>query len=89
MAWQDPKPIYVTVPPDSPQVETPATTVGDLVVGSLGVAGVMLLVSILLGGLVAVLLVRWHRRHPPEERHLPPVTPFAPPSDNVPSSRVR
>lgn len=89
MAWQESQPIYVTVAPDPAQVETPGTTVGHLVLGSLGLAGVLLLVSLLLGGLVGVMLVRWHRQHPPEVDHLPPVSPSVPRSGPPQSSRAR
>lgn len=68
-----PQPFVVTV------VQTPAheTTFEDVVLGSIGMTGALLLVAIVLGGLLALLLLAWNRRHPPEERHLPPVSPLA------------
>ena len=64
----------------------PQATVADLIIGSLGLAGVLLLISIALGGIVGMLLVRWHRRHPPGRDHLPPVSPLIPDPDAPPTS---
>lgn len=55
---------------------TPETTVGDIIVGALGLTGVMFLIAVVLGGAMALLLVLWHKRRPPEEDHLPSVSPF-------------
>jgi len=82
MLWQQAEPFIVTVARE-PAAEL---TVGDVVLGSLGLAGVMLLASVLLGGLFAGLLVLWHKRHPPEDDHLPPVNPLVPESNSPPSS---
>jgi hypothetical protein len=83
MAWQSSEPIIVTLTRD-PEPSA-ATTITQIVVGSLGLAGFMLLASVLLGGLVALLLVRRHRRRPPEMDHLPSVSPFVqgPPSTPI------
>lgn len=51
------------------------TTVADVIIGSLGIAGLLVLLSLTLGVIVALVLVRWHRRFPPERDHLPPVSP--------------
>ena len=48
-------------------------TVGDVIVGSLGVTGLLVLLALALGGLLALVLIRWKQRHPPEAGHLPPV----------------
>lgn len=74
MQDQYPDALIVTV------IEPPVRemTVADLIIGSLGLAGVLLLISLALGACVGAVLVRWHRRHPPEDRHLPPVSPLIP-----------
>ena len=60
--------------------KTPARelTVADVIVGSLGVAGALLLIAILLGGVLSLLLLAWRKRFPLERDHLPPVSPFVP-----------
>jgi hypothetical protein len=50
-------------------------TVADLIVGSLGVAGSLLLLSLLLGALAGAALVIWHRIRPTPWRPMPPVSP--------------
>lgn len=79
---QPPQPFIVTVI-EEPRQET---TVGDILVAAFGVTGVLVLLSLVLGGLVAFLLIRWHRRHPPELGHLPSISPSVPDSDARPSS---
>jgi hypothetical protein len=66
----------------------PETTVADVVLGALGLTGIMVLVAILLGAVVALLLMAWHRRRPPEGDHLPSVSPFTPGAEAPPSPRV-
>ena len=88
MSWQNP-PMFVTIAPDRVPAESPETTVTSILFGSLGVAGVLLLVSVLLGAAFAFLLVRRHRRHPPERDHLPSVSPFASHPDTHHSSQPR
>jgi hypothetical protein len=62
--------------------EAPETTVGDVILGSLGVTGVLLVIALLLGAVMAAIRVSWHRLHPPGDDHLPPVSPLiADPSD--------
>ena len=62
--------------------EAPETTVGDVIIGSLGVTGVLLVIALLLGAVMAVIRVGWHRLRPPADDHLPPVSPLiADPSD--------
>jgi hypothetical protein len=68
---------------------TPEITVGDVLLGSIGLSGALTLFSLVLAGLFALLLVRWHRRHPPELDHLPSISPFAPDSNAPPSTPAR
>jgi hypothetical protein len=67
-----PQPFIVTV------VQTPTrqTTLKDVVVGSLGITGALLLLALVLGGILALVLYAWHRLHPPEDDRLPPVSPL-------------
>lgn len=69
-ALQDPPAIIVTLV-DKP---TPQTDYGDVIVASLGLAGALGLVAIVLGAVVAFVLVQWNRRHRPEEDHMPQIT---------------
>jgi hypothetical protein len=66
------KTIMVTVIPSTPTEET---TVAGVILGSLGVAGTLLMVALILGVAMAAVRVAWTRRHPPTDNHLPPVTP--------------
>jgi len=68
------------------QQPAPEITFGDVILSALGLAGVLALISFALAGLLAFLLVRWRRRHPPEADHPPPVSPFIPRSNLPPSS---
>lgn len=67
----------------------PETTIADVIIGSLGLAGLLLLISLALGACVGFVLVRWHRRHPPELGHLPPVSPLIPDPSARPSIPAR
>ncbi len=71
--------------------KTPAEelTIKDVVVGSLGVAGVLLLIAIVLGGVLSMLLLGWRRRFPLEANHLPPVSPLIPDPTARPTSQAR
>lgn len=69
-----------TPPPDAfvvTVVREPADefTVADLIVGSLGIAGTLLLLALVLGGVAGVVLVMWNKWHPADRRRLPPVSP--------------
>ena len=79
---QAPPAIVVTVI----QEPVPQTTIADVIIGSLGLAGVLLLISLVLGAVVGFVLMKWHRRHPPELDHLPPVSPLIPGSGVPPTS---
>jgi hypothetical protein len=89
-----PEAFIVTVIKEPPK----ETTVGDVVVGSLGMAGALLLLSIVLGALAGGILVLWFKWRPRNWRPMPPVSPSlisaaGPPSltnaDGPPSSQVR
>jgi hypothetical protein len=67
----------------------PETTLGDVILGALGLTGVLTLIALLLGALLAFVLIRWHHRHPPEHNHLPPVSPLVPGPGAPPSSQAR
>jgi hypothetical protein len=87
-AAQEPpsKPLVVTIVPATPARER---TVGDVIVGALGVAGALVLVALVLGVVFAAVRYAWHRRHPPQDDHLPPVSPYAGGSAGPPSSPTR
>ena len=55
------------------QEEPDELSVGDVIVGALGITGLLVLLAVVSGALLAVLLIRWKKRHPPEAEHLPPV----------------
>ena len=69
-AQQAPAEAYVVTVVQTP---TRQTTLMDVVVGSLGVAGALVVLALVLGVVLSVGLLAWHRRHPPEESRLPPV----------------
>lgn len=71
--------------------KTPAQelTIQDIIVGSLGVAGMLLLIAVALGGLLSMLLLAWRRRFPLEQDHLPPVSPLIPDPTARPTSQAR
>lgn len=71
------QPFVVTIVPASPAQET---TLGDVVLGALGIAGLLVLAALVLGVIFALLRLAWIRRHPAEDDHMPPVNPLVPPS---------
>ena len=64
-------------------------TVSDLIVGSLGLAGTLLVLSLLLGILAGAVLVVWHRIRPRPWRPMPPVSPSLAGADVPPSNQAR
>ena len=48
----------------------------DVIIGSFGVTAVAVVVAAVLGAVLAVVLIRRHRRHPPELDRLPPINPL-------------
>ena len=83
MQDQQPPPAFIVTVIKEP---VPETTIADVILGSLGLAGLLLVISLVLGGCVGLALVRWHRRFPPQLDHLPPVSPLIPDSPGRPSS---
>jgi ABC-type phosphate transport system permease subunit len=65
-----------------PREPAPSTSLVDVIVGSLTLTGLIVVVAVLLGGVTAILLVRWRRRHPPELDRLPPISPLVPGPDS-------
>jgi len=67
---QNAPPVVVTLVPKPSQ----GVNLGDVLLGSLGLAGVLLVGAALLGVVVALGMVVWKRFHPPEANHLPSIT---------------
>jgi hypothetical protein len=68
-------------PPDSFVVtiaQTPAdeVTLAEVIFGSFGVVGALSALALVLGAALALVLVLWHRRHRPEDDHMPAVAPL-------------
>ena len=79
---QEPKPFIVQVAPQP----TEEVSVGDVLLAGIGLTGALVLLSLVLAGLFAVLLVRWNKRHPPELNHPPSINPDAVTDARPPSS---
>jgi hypothetical protein len=79
---QQPPPGHITwVTPEAHRQSTIGDqlhALGSLILSSIGLVGALIVLAALAGGVMAFLMVRWHRRHPPEEDRLPPVSPFIP-----------
>ena len=73
-----------TPQPQSPFIVTvikePAKemTVPELIIGSLGIAGSLVLLALVFGAVAGLVLVVWNKFHPAADRHLPPVSPQFP-----------
>lgn len=61
----------------SPEPEHGMTFV-DVIIGSFGLTAIAVVVALVLGAVLAYVLIRWHRRHPPEEDRLPSISPLIP-----------
>jgi hypothetical protein len=81
-----PQSLVVTVIPSTPAERT---TVGDVIIGSFGLAGALVLLALALGVVVAALRVAWIRRHPREADRLPPISPYVNGPAEPRSPRVR
>ena len=73
MQQGSPNAIVVTVVPATP---APERTVGDVILGSFAIAAALLLLALVLGVVVAGLRYAWNRKHPLDDDHMPPVTPY-------------
>ncbi len=66
----------------------PEISFGDVILSAFGLTGALVLISLVLAGCLAFVLVSWRRRHPPERDHLPSISPFitdpSPPSSPAP-----
>jgi hypothetical protein len=84
-----------TAPPESfvvTVIETPTreVTLADVIFGSFGVVGALVALALVLGAGLAVLFVLWRKRHPPEDDHMPSVSPLIEPAaDGRPSYPAR
>jgi hypothetical protein len=85
LALQDLRPIIV-IPVPAPSHQT---SLGDVVLGAMGLTGVLVVASILLGAGLALLLMMWNRRHPPGSDRMPPISPLVSDSSRHESSQVR
>jgi hypothetical protein len=79
------RPYIVTVVPEAPTEATP-TTVSDLLVGAVSMAGFMLGVALVLGVVFGGVRLAIRRYFPSHQDHMPPVSPFEPDSTTPPSS---
>jgi hypothetical protein len=79
------RPFVVTVIPAEPTEATP-TTVSDLLVGAVSMAGLMLGVALVLGVIFGGLRLAFNRRFASQPDHMPPVSPFEPDPTIPPSS---
>ena len=70
VALQNQAPLIVTLIKEP----TSEVNIGDVLLGSLGLAGVLVLLAAVLGVVVAAGMVVWKKLHPPESDHLPPIT---------------
>jgi hypothetical protein len=82
---QTQEPLIVTV------IREPAhsTTLADVLIASIGLTGALILAAVVLGSVMALGLVLWHRWHPPEEERLPSISPLIPDSNPSRSSQAR
>ncbi len=83
MQQNPPDAFIVTVIKEPPK----ETTLADVIVGSLGITGLLVLLALFLGVIVSVFLFKWNRR--PGGGRLPPVTPTVSEPPVTDSSQAR
>jgi positive regulator of sigma E activity len=85
VAWQTAPPAVIVqiIPPPAPQ-----TNIADVLIGSLGITAIAVVIAAILGLVLAWLLIRWHRRHPPESDHLPSISPLVAGSPRPPTGPI-
>lgn len=71
---QEIKPLIVTLQRDP----EPSPSIADVIIGSLGVAGVLTVVALIAGAVFGALLVYLRRRRQAEDDHMPSVSPRIP-----------
>ena len=64
-------------------------SVADIIIGSLGLAGALLVLALLLGLMTGVLMVAWRKLRPQPWRPMPPVSPSITDETDPPSSPTR
>jgi len=84
-APQSSQPFVVTVIKEP----VPHTTIMDVIFGSMALTAVLVAAALVLGGLLAVVLIRWNRSHPSGLGHMPSVSPLVAPRADRSSSPTR
>jgi hypothetical protein len=84
-ALQDSRP-FIVIPIPAPSHQA---SLADVVLGAVGLTGVLIAASLLLGVAFAVGLMLWNRRHPPEDDRLPPISPLVPDPHRRESSQAQ
>jgi ABC-type phosphate transport system permease subunit len=69
---QNPGVTIVTIAPHPDK----GMTFVDVIIGSFGITAIAIVVAAVFGAILAVVLIRWNRRHPPENDRLPSVNPL-------------
>lgn len=54
----------------------PGLNLADVIIGSFGITAIAVLIAAVFGVVLSYVLIRWNRRHPPEQDHLPSVNPL-------------
>jgi hypothetical protein len=80
------RPYVVTVVPATP-TEVEPTTVTEVLLGAVSMAGVMLGIALVLGVVFGGVRLAFRRYFPSQQDHMPPVSPYEPDSTAPPSSR--